>query len=974
MKQNDTIHGFRITDIRRVEQQNSTVIFFTHEETGAKGMKLQNDDANKAFGIGFRTPPTDSTGVAHILEHCVLGGSRKYRTREPFMDLIKSSLQTFLNAMTFPDKTVYPIASRNETDFHNLIDVYLDGVLHPLVLEKKEIFDQEGWTLRLDEDGLSYNGVVYNEMKGAMSGAEEQVLEEAMQRFAPDSTYSHNSGGDPYAIPSLTFEDFKAFHARYYHPSNSFLFFYGNGDLERELAHVQEFFADFSKRDPDSEIVLPKPFATPESTSFRYHIAKSENAKNKDYIGTVYATGDATDAEAVFLNSILEEIFLNSSASPLRRALQEVSLGENLLSTYNEGRVLNFGVIAKNTDAKREAEFHSILERVFRDVAENDVDPELLDAALNKLEFSLQEGPSYSATGVVRFLQVLSSWLYDGDPLMLLEFAPTFDALREKLKNGYLKERVRTLFLENPNRLEFTALPQPGLFEEKDAVVAEALQQRFESMTEEEKEALYEENERLAAYQEDGDSPEAKATIPRLRLSDLSPSVERVPQHITGKDGMHIVHNDVFTGRIVYLDLLFDLSHLTEDELLDVAQVASFLSDVDTSERPYDQVSNAVYRAMGSLSITPVVGEHRVTGKPQPKLHVSAKFFADRQKEAMAILREVLLQSRMDDPKRLKDVLLEDQSSIQGSLLQEGHRVASDRVASYVNPAAYLRERISGLDNYFDLQETIDRFDEESDRYIARWNALYEKMFTKRNLYMGITTQKEQYDELLPGWEPLWDALPDRDDPPVAYTMPRRQNEAFTSAASVQYVSKGADVAALGFVPTGKWQVLTNLLSIDYLHNRIRAIGGAYGAGIRITSRGLLSTYSYRDPQLASTLEAYDEAGAFLRELDLSDEERENLIIGTINRFDPPLTARGKGIRALTMLAAGDSFDRVETELADALSTTREDLQQAADLLDAAMRENKLCVLGSEEAIAQNADRFDAIIPLDYDLRTRNQE
>lgn len=970
MKKGEQMHGFTVEEVREIPSINSTVILLRHDKTKAKAIKIQNDEENKAFGIGFRTPPENSTGVAHILEHCVLAGSEKYTTKEPFMDLIGSSLQTFLNAMTFSDKTVYPIASRNETDYHNLMDVYLDAVFHPLADKKEEIFRQEGWICRISDEELSYNGVVYNEMRGAMSEAEEQVLDRVNAELLKDTIYRHNSGGDPYAIPDLSYEDFIDFHKTYYHPSNSILYFYGNEDLEKELEHAQEFLQAYDYLEVDSAIAEQTPFEEPVAVRFPYHVALTDQTEGKDWLGMSWLVGRATDTDDVYMTKLLEETLIESSASPLRKALLDAGLGEDFLSPYNDGIHRVFGILAKNTDADRMDEFRNIVLDVLGTIAKEGIDEALMEASLNKIEFSLIEGPSYSARGVVRFIQVLGTWLYDADPLLLLDYEKPFAAFRDKLQDGFLTRFVRERLLDNPHRADIIAEPQPGLFDKKDLAVKEALEERYAAMDDEEKETLRQKQEKLDAFRDTEDTEEAKQTIPHLKLSDLEPKVERVDSKPIEVEQAVVLHNDLFTGRIVYADLAFDLSHLTQEELAEVSHVASFLSDVATEKRSYEEVSNEIYRVAGGLRITPSIFEDFETGEPLPKLMVSMKFFADRQEEALAVLQEVLFESRLDDDKRLKEVLQEDRSTMEMSMIQAGHSVVMGRLQSYFSKSGALREEITGLDSYFRLQEILANFDGEKSAQIERWQKLYSKLLRRDRLVISVTAGKEPFDEGFSLWEKLIGEIPFLPAETQTYERKDRNKEAFLSAASVQYVSKGANLRDLGIPYTGTLTVLANLLSVGYLHQQIRAKGGAYGAGLTVGPRGVLATYSYRDPQLGQTVAVYDRLGEVTEKLELSKQDLEDAIIGSINRFDPPLSPRDKGVLALTNYLTGYTFEQVETYLQQALETRPADLRASADLLERAMQEDWLCVMGSEDKIRAEADRFEHLIPLDYDART----
>lgn len=967
----EKLHGFRLIGSKEIPSQQTTAYLFEHEKTGAQALKLDTEDNNKSFGIGFRTPPTDSTGVAHILEHCVLGGSEKYTTKEPFMDLVGGSLQTFLNAMTFSDKTIYPIASRNEEDYHNLMDVYLDAVFHPLVLTKEAIFRQEGIVELLEDDDLRYNGVVYNEMKGAMSVAEDQVMQQVAEQLLPDTTYANNSGGDPYCIPDLTYDDFIAFYKKYYHPSNSYLYFYGDGDIDKELAHAAEFLDDFDHLDVDSSIALQTPFSAPKRVEGQYHVGASEETENKDYLGVAIAAGLATEPTDRIMISLLNQMLYHSEASPLKRALLDAGIGEDFLSPYDDGVHLSFGIIAKNTDKNRMDEFLQIFDDVMKDIAEHGITENLLEASLNKMEFQMTEGPSYAVKGVVKFITAMSSWLYDQNPLDSLDFEALLATIREKLDAGYLQTFVKERIVENSHRLEIAVVPEPGLFDEKDKAVDEKLKTMYENLTETDKETLTARKAALQSYQSDADSPEDKATIPRLDLKTLDPKVDRIEQHIYEDDGIRLVHNDVPTGRIVYMDLIFDLSHLTEDELAQASHVTSFLKDVSTQTRSYDRLAMDLDKTVGGLSIQLLVSEEKETKRPLPNLLVSTKFFAEKQQEAVALVEDVLYHSVFDDAKRLKEILSEDLSSMDSDLIQAGHSIAMKRVRSYVNKAAALAEKTGGLDSYMQLQDVVARFKDEHAQYIDQWKELYKKLFRKERCALGVTTDQEQFDAAKDHWKPLYANLPSFPEDQLQVTLPSVKKEGFITPATVQYVSKGADIEALGYTYSGDMAVLTNLMSIGYLHSQIRAIGGAYGAGLSITQQGLLSTYSYRDPQLTKTIDVYRSMGEFMDQLNLSQEDLDVSIIGTMNHFDPAMSPRDKGIAALYHLIRGTNYDMIEKSLQEALKATVDGLKAHGPMLDKAMEQEYLCVLGAEKALKENEGLFDTLTHLDYKTRTK---
>lgn len=969
MKEN--IHGFIVEGTKEIPSQKSTATLYTHEKTGAQVLKIATDDTNKAFGIGFRTPPKDSTGVAHILEHCVLGGSEKYTTKEPFMDLVGGSLQTFLNAMTFSDKTIYPIASRNTEDYHNLMDVYLDAVFRPLVLTKEAIFNQEGIVEVLEDDGLKYNGVVYNEMKGAMSVAEDQVMQQISEYLLPDTIYANNSGGDPYAIPDLTYENFIDFYKKYYHPSNSYIYFYGDEDIEKELEHVAKYLDTFEKADIDSAISYQQPFDAPKRVEGEYHVGLSDDVENKDYLGIAIASGVATDAKERMMISLLNRMLLSSEASPLKRALLDAGIGEDFMSPNDDGYHINFGIIAKNTSKDRMDEFVDIFNRIMEKIAKEGAPKDLLEASFNKMEFHMMEGPSYSYKGVVKYITALSDWLYDQNPLESIDLMETLQELRKEIEKGGLQTFIQEKIIDNPHRLEIVVTPKPGLFDEKDKGVEEKLKKQFASLTEEEKVSLSAKKEKLDEYQSGVDTKEDKMTIPRLSLKNLDPHVDRIDQHVY-EDKVRIAHNDVNTDGIVYLDMIFDLSHLTQEELAEASHVVSFLKDVTTEKRGYEELATEIDKTLGGFNIQLLVSEENKTKRPLPNLLVSAKFFPDKQAKAVDIIREVLYTSTFDDDKRLKEILSEDLSSMDADLIQSGHAIAMKRVRAYVNQAAALTETTSGLDSYFNLQETVAKFDDEKKKRIARWKEIYAKLFRKEKCIVGVTTTKELFEQTKDNWAPLYENLPSHPEEVLEVTLPEMTKEGFISQATVQYVSKGADIEALGYEYSGDMAVLTNMVSTGFLHNQIRAKGGAYGSGLSITQQGLLSTYSYRDPKLTETIGVYKNMGSFMEEFDLSQDDLELAIIGTINAFDPPMSPRDKGIAALYHLVRGTNYDMIEERLKEAIGTTVEGLKKHHEMLTKAMEEEYLCVLGSEKALTENEELFDRVVKLDYKARTQS--
>ncbi len=955
-------HGFRAVECEDLPHLKTKAEVWQHEKSGAKLFFMNNEDENKVFGIGFRTPSEDSTGVAHIVEHSVLSGSRKYKTKEPFMDLVASSLQTFLNAMTFSDKTIYPVASRNEKDFYHLVDVYLDGVFYPAIYENPKIFQQEGWHLELlDDDGpLDYRGVVYNEMRGATSLPESQVSHTIDEHLHPETSYRFESGGNPYEIPNLTEEMFLDFHRKYYHPSNSYIFLYGDIDRDKMFRYLDdEYLSDFDREDIDSALDFEPAFDEKKKLETVYPMAKHEDPEGKSFLTYSFIAGENKDMLLNFTRYIMGEVLINSESAPIRNALMDADIGEDIYVSRGTNRTLDFSIVAKNAKADQFDEFEEIIERELQKLVTEGIDRNLLLSNIRKLAFMLKEADDFPTKGVIYFISAMETWLYDGSPIDGFYFNKLIEQLEEGVDNGYFENWIEKYILNNPHRLVMAVHPEPGLTEKRETALRESLAEKKAAMSDEERQQLIEKTRELIEFQMAEDTPEAKATIPTLELSDISTEIPNFPLEVETFRDRPLFIAERETQGIIYAQWLFDLTVLEADELCYLGLLADLLGLLDTT-RDYATLQNDIYLYTGGISInTTTVKSHSDKNEYVPYLSIAGKSFRDGFGKMMELMADILFETKWNQKKRIQQLVANTYSQESVRFVPQGHSVAIGRTRSYFTDGDRFDEMISGIDYFLflskvfkgelDLDEVVDKVQEVGDKLFKRGHVAFHVIAPKalRN------TWEDQLDL-------FFDAIPEGElDKALLHFNTKPENEGWILPGTVQYVSAGNYI--LDFTYGGDWAVLCQLLRDDFLHNRIRARGGAYGSGITVDRLGLMTTYSYRDPHLRQTLDTYAAIGDYLRTLQISDEDLKKYIIGTTNQFNPPLTAYGSGMVALSRHFSGLTQEEVEKNLEEVLRTDFEQLKSKADQMSAALKDAKHCVLGSDEAIKKNREIFSSV-------------
>jgi len=945
-------HGFELVREQDIPELNTRARIYRHVATGAELLSLENDDENKVFGITFRTPPSDSTGVAHILEHAVLCGSAKYPMKDPFKQLLKGSLQTFLNAMTYPDKTAYPVASTNLKDFYNLVDVYLDAVLHPRITP--DTLMQEGWHYEVGEDGeLTYKGVVFNEMKGANASPDRVLYQATQNALFPDTTYAVDSGGNPSNIPDLTYEQFKRFHEDFYHPSNARIFFYGDDPPEERLRLLNSVLSSFSRKEVDSSIGLQTPFAEPRYTERTY--PGSQDAKAM--VSISWMLQEQPDAELALALDILEHALVGTNAAPLRKALIDSGLGENLTTSgFGLLRQAYFTTGLKGIrpeDApKVEALVIETLERLVRE----GIDPQTIEAALNTVEFQLRENNTGSyPRGLSLMLRALSTWLYDGDPLEPLAFEAPLAAIKRRLQENprYFEGLIQRLILDNPHRSTVLLRPDPGQAEREAEAERARLAKARESMTPEQIEEIRRTAERLKQIQDTPDPPEVIAKLPTLTRADLEPKIKTIPIEVGEEAGARVLYHDIFTNGIVYLDLGMNLRALPPELLPYVTIFGRALLETGTAKEDMVQLTQRIGRNTGGITATTLTSALRGRSGATSWLFLRAKATPAQGAEMLAILDDVLKTARLDNRERFRQLVLEEKAAREAGLVPGGHQVVNTRLRAQLNEADWAAEQIGGLSYLQFLRRLAQAVDDEWPEVQATLERIRALLLNRTALIANVTADAEGWRQFRPELASFLSGLPDG---PLALAAwePNlgRGGEGLTIPAQVNYVGKGADLYRLGYQLHGSALVINRYLRTTWLWDQIREQGGAYGGFSIFDPRsGAFTFVSYRDPNLLRTLDVYDRTPEYLRGLELSESELTRAIIGAISDLDAYQLPDARGFTSLVRYLTGDDDEYRQRVRDEVLGTSLDDFRRFAEVLEQVRDAGLVVVMGSEGAI-----------------------
>ncbi len=954
-------HGFSQLREEEIQELNVQARLFEHEKTGAELLSLSAQDENKVFGIAFRTPSPNATGVAHILEHSVLCGSRKYPVKEPFVELLKGSLQTFLNAFTFPDKTCYPVASQNVRDFYNLIDVYLDAVFYPRLTPF--LLAQEGWHFELEnpEDELSFKGVVFNEMKGAYSSPESVLSEYSIQAVFPDTPYAFDSGGDPKVIPDLSFEEFVAYHKKYYHPSNARIYFYGDDDPEERLRVVNEYLKDFEPQEIESGILLQPRLAKPRRLVRGFAAAAREGEQAKGMITVNWLLEETKEIRTNFASRILEYALLGMPASPLRKALIDSGLGSDIAGEGlgTELRQLYFSTGLKGIDPGDADKVEALILETLDRLGREGLAGKTAEAALNTIEFRLRENNAGRfPRGLLLMLRSLTTWLYEGDPLGPLAFEAPLNELKPRIlsRRGFLEGLIRRFFLENTHRATLILTPDPHLKGEEEAREKKRLDKARASMAESDLERVCMETRELKRRQETPDPPEALATIPVLSVKDLERQNKPIPLTLRQWDETTVLFHDLSTNGIVYLDVGFDLHALEEAFIPYVPLFARALVETGTDTEDFVSLTQRIHRKTGGIRPRTFASEANESEAGVAWMFLRGKAMAEKTGELIGILRDVLLSARLGDRDRFRQMLLEEKARAEQDLIPKGHQVVNARIRAHFGLAGWVAEQMGGVSYLFFLRELEKRVEKDWEGIHRTLKEIRRFLTNRRTVLLNLTLDQKRWSQVEPGMQGLLKSLPEAAEAVSCRWSPGPppRFEAMTLPAQVNYVGKGARLYDLGYRFHGSALVITRYLRNSWLWDRIRVQGGAYGAFCLLDRfSGVLSFLSYRDPNLLETLEVFDRSGGVLEAAEITDEELNKAIIGAIGDMDAPMLPDAKGYASMLRHLTGDSEPLRQKVRDEILGTEAADFRDFGEVLKQAAARGIVKVLGSPDAVEE---------------------
>ncbi len=980
-----------------LEGVHSAGYLLRHKKSGAHIALIQNEDDNKVFYIGFRTPPTDSTGVAHIIEHTVLCGSEKYPLKDPFVELVKGSLNTFLNAMTYPDKTVYPVASTNDKDFQNLMDVYLDAVFHPNIYAIPEIFQQEGWHYEMDDvDGeLTYNGVVYNEMKGAFSSPDSVLSRQVLNSLFPDNTYGFESGGDPKVIPELTRENYLAFHQRYYHPSNSYIYLYGDMDFAERLEYLdREYLSKYDAIDPASDIVKQNAFAEMKTVNTEFSISEEQDPAEESYLSLNYAVGSVLDSELVASFECLDYALLSKPGAPLQKVLLEKGIGRDISGGYDSGTLQPvFSITAKGVSLDKAGEFQQTIREVLEDQVKNGVDKDAIEASLNNTEFRFREADFGGyPKGLIYGLGLLDTWLYDADrPFDTLYSIEVISQLREKISTSWFEDLIQKYLLDNTHATLVQMEAVPGLTVKEDNELREKLASIRDNMSVEERQAIVEETKKLKEYQSEPTPDEDLAKIPLLERSDLRREIRPFTGTLRDAGFAQILHSDVETNGVIYLNLVFRNVRISVTEMPMLGFLLHTLGLVDTDKYDYITLADQVNSRVGGMNISPTAMHHK-DYSVELTVQARTKMLPGREKDAVDLLNQVIFHSNLKDKKRIREILLQEISSQQAYFQSSGHSAASLRAQSYFSDYAAINEALNGV-AYYDYLKAFEKdFDNYAEELRRKGRELMLMIFRPENMLVSVTGREEAYQETVAELpiimatlaagdqilaEEAMEELGGEDMDPLelakklntvrpATKSPAQElyggripNEGFKTPAQIQYVCRAGDMRKAGLEEyPGTFNILRVILGYDYFWNQIRVLGGAYGCMSRFKQSGEMSFVTYRDPNLEQSIETFNKTPEYLRNFNPDERTMTKFIIGTLSNVDTPLTPAQMGLRDLGQYISEQSVEDLQKRRNQILDASAEDIRALAPVIEKTLEQGVLVVIGNEGRIEDAKELF----------------
>ena len=967
-----TIHDlaeYEILDEHRVEDVQSDGFILRHKKSGARIAILSNNDDNKVFYIGFRTPPEDETGVPHIIEHTTLCGSKKFPVKDPFIELAKGSLNTFLNAMTYPDKTVYPIASCNDQDFKNLMDVYLDAVFNPNITKYEEIFKQEGWHYELTgkDDELKINGVVYNEMKGAYSSPDEVLSSQIYRSLFPDNTYSKDSGGNPEYIPKLTYEAYLDFYHKYYHPSNSYIYLYGDMDVVERLEWLdKEYLSLYDYKKVNSEINKQPAFDEIKNVEAQYSITMDDSQENKTYLSYNRVVGDSLDEMLYQAFDVLDYALVSSPGAPVKQALIDAGIGDDVYGSYDAGILQPvFSFVAKNANASQADEFESIIENTLKEVVKTGINKEALLAGINSSEFKFREADfGQFPKGLLFGLNCLDSWLFDDmKPFIHLECLGTFAKLRKAVDTDYFEKLIQEYLLDNTHGSSVTVKPKRGLGNEREEVLAKELSDYKASLSDEEIKKLIEDTEHLKKYQEEPSSDEDLRKLPMLTRADMKKNAMPFSNIEDELSDVKVVRHDIESNGIDYISFLFDAGDFAQSELGYLGFFTNALGLVSTEKYSYTDLANATNIYTGGIS-TGTASHPDIKDRNNFvfKLEVKLKVLEKNLDKALELMEQMLLSSDFTDTKRLSELVAQIKARLQANLSSSGHLVAAMRSMSSFSRYALYQDELKGIAFYRSICHIEKELSESPKSVSDKLAAIAKKLFARNRMLISFTGNNEAYGNAKPSLEKViagfnkMSAIGNQAE--VHFNTAK---EAFIDASQIQYVAKTGDFICEGYEYTGALRLLRIILSYDYLWINVRVKGGAYGCMNTFLRSGESYFVSYRDPNLSDTLDVYDRIPEYIKSFSPDERDMTKYIIGTFSALDTPMNPEAKGSRSLSAYLEGITYEQIQKERNEILNAQPEDIRRLADLVEAVLKKDSICVIGNENMIKESAGLFENV-------------
>ncbi|GEL67717.1 insulinase family protein [Marinilactibacillus psychrotolerans] len=961
MELNQRYNGFVVTHLEKIPEVKGTVYQIKHEKTDATIVYVENPNEEKVFSIGFRTPSKDDSGIFHILEHAVLNGSRKYPLKDPFVELLKGSLQTFLNAMTFSEKTIYPVASMNEVDFSNLMDVYLDAVFFPNVLNNKQIFQQEGWNLKYNESESRYGfeGIVFNEMKGAQSSSQRRFIQGLEAALYPNTPYATNSGGTPLSILDLTWEQLVEAHQTYYHPSNSFIYLYGEMNIEEQLDHLAEYLNEFNYQDISNKLIDLKGDSSLSETVIEFPIAEDEGKKKQAYLGYGTKFSIENKYELLLAFEILDEILLRGNDAPLKKRLLQEGIGKNVFGWFDTSSTMpSFNIGVSQTDEAQKDRFINEISSVLERLVNDGINEATVQAAIASVEFQLREGDfGSSPEGLYYGINATEAWVASRPVFPTFKYEESFSMIKEQLNEKYFENLIEKYLLNNENKTIAVGIPSTEIEKEEYKEEQNKLEQFKATLTEDDIVELIRENEKLVAFQTTIDSEENKRTLPNLKLADISQEPIELPLEKEIENEIEFLYHELETNKLAYYNLYFNVSAISDSELPYYRLFTTLLKELGTSKYTSEQLSQEIAIKVGQISISNQVYAPDID-KAVHKIKVGVRTKESLIKESVSLVNHIMTETIFDDKNKIKETLGRLSSSVKQFLENSGHVAGMMRVNSHSSISGHITEQLEGISFYRFLTNLEENFDGQYENIVEQMENIAHKIFSRKELTVSFTGEKALFNsfkkEILTIDYPISESVK-----AINEYKPEISKEAFTNSNSVVYVSKGSNLNLIGEEVSGYLSVTNSILNLEYLWEKLRVVGGAYGGGMSLSSSGNIVFYSYRDPNISTTLNTYDKVSDFIQNLELSNLALERFIIGTIAKMDRPMNARMKGNASDANHFQLISEAKRKQRRKEILNTTLNDIKTTSEIFNKLRSLESTCVIGNGRIIEENSAEFD---------------